>query len=82
MPFTGANDQAIYNKIELCDFSFPDHSTATAEAQDFICKLLTLDVASRMTAEEALNHPWLHGIAPVDGDPDVHHSTSTSCAIM
>jgi len=30
-------------------------------AKDFISKLLTLDTAKRMTAAEALDHPWLKG---------------------
>lgn len=29
--------------------------------KDFISKLLVTDVAERLTAEEALEHPWLKG---------------------
>ena len=29
------------------------------EAQDFIVKLMTVDVKKRMTAEGARNHPWM-----------------------
>lgn len=29
------------------------------EAKDFVSRLLTVDVKLRMTAEEALKHPWV-----------------------
>merc|ERR1719391_286028 len=34
--------------------------------KDLIARLLRSDVAGRMTAEEAMSHPWLTGAAPVD----------------
>lgn len=41
----------------------PDNShLATPEALDFIDKLLKYDHADRLTAKEAMSHPWL---APV-----------------
>lgn len=33
----------------------------SADAQDFIQQLLEKDVAQRMNASEALEHPWLKG---------------------
>jgi serine/threonine protein kinase len=33
-------------------------------AKDFITKLLVVDPKKRMTAKQALEHPWLAGAAP------------------
>jgi serine/threonine protein kinase len=40
---------------------FPQAMPVSAGVKDFIARLLEMDVAKRMTAEEALNHPWLKG---------------------
>ncbi len=40
---------------------FPDSIRASASLKDLIGKLLRKDVADRLTAEEALEHPWLKG---------------------
>lgn len=35
----------------------------SGEARDFVAKLLTVDPAARLTAAQALEHPWLaHGV--------------------
>ena len=31
----------------------------SAEGKDFVSRLLTVDMAARMTAEQALQHPWV-----------------------
>lgn len=43
------------------DAHFPESIPCSESAKDLIAKLLTLDVAQRLTAEEALQHPWLKG---------------------
>jgi len=40
---------------------FPKAIPATDSAKDLISKLLVLDIAKRLSAEEALEHPWLTG---------------------
>jgi len=40
---------------------FPKAIPCSASAKDLIAKLLTLDTARRLTASEALDHPWLTG---------------------
>jgi len=40
---------------------FPKAIKRTTGARDFIAKLLVKDPAKRLTAEEALHHPWLSG---------------------
>lgn len=41
------------------DRSSPAWEKLTAEAKDFIVKLLHTDPFQRLTAKEALEHPWL-----------------------
>jgi len=40
---------------------FPKGIPATDSAKDLIARLLNLDIAKRLTADEALEHPWLTG---------------------
>ena len=40
---------------------FPLAISCSDSAKDLIAKLLTTDTAKRLTAEEALEHPWLTG---------------------
>jgi calcium-dependent protein kinase len=40
---------------------FPEAFKSSASARDLMSRLMTLDIAKRLTAEEALNHPWLRG---------------------
>lgn len=43
--------------------SFPSYISCSAAARDLIVKLLQQDPVKRLTAEEALEHPWLQGLA-------------------
>jgi len=56
---TGAMDEM--QAIMAGEFSFdPEYwDTVSDNAKDFICKCLTVNPANRMTAVEALAHPWL-----------------------
>ena len=60
-PFYGEDDDAVYDKICDCDYSFPEEywGNISADAKDLIRKFLTLDPTSRVTPDEALNHPWI-----------------------
>ncbi|KAI3642107.1 hypothetical protein MP228_011662 [Amoeboaphelidium protococcarum] len=49
--------QAILNNP--LDFKDGVWKRLAPEAQDFLMKCLTLDPDTRMTADEALNHPWI-----------------------
>jgi calcium-dependent protein kinase len=40
---------------------FPADIPCSDSAKDLMSKLLTFDTAKRLTASEALDHPWLHG---------------------
>ena len=69
-PFHADADQEIFRQV-LEGFSpvvkkgykahFPAAITSSDAAKDLIAKLLTSDTAKRLTADEALQHPWLTG---------------------
>ena len=60
-PFNGRNEVEVFNKIRCCDYDFPDKqwSYISDEAKDFISKLLHPEPNKRMSAELALQHPWI-----------------------
>lgn len=41
------------------EFDLTYWANVSEEAKDFVSKLLTVDMGSRMTATQALNHPWV-----------------------
>lgn len=60
-PFDNENNVEELHAILSADFKFdPEYwSDISAEAKDFIKKLIIVDPRKRMTAKEALAHPWL-----------------------
>jgi|JI10StandDraft_1071094.scaffolds.fasta_scaffold364048_1 calcium-dependent protein kinase len=56
-----ADNEAIMKKVEKgkYDISKGVWKAVSAEAKDLIKKLLTYDPADRISAEEALKHPWV-----------------------
>merc|ERR1719461_2015307 len=67
------SDQIIYERVKK-GFTpkvkpgygswFPADQPVSMACKDLIARLLRSDVAGRMTAEEAMSHPWLTGSAP------------------
>lgn len=51
----------LYQQIKAgaYDFPSPEWDTVTPEAKDLINKMLTINPAKRITASEALKHPWI-----------------------
>lgn len=60
-PFDDDNDHVLFEKIKAgkYDDDDPIWENISSEAKDLCFSLLTVDVAKRPTAAEALNHPWL-----------------------
>ncbi|GAB5591765.1 Calcium/calmodulin-dependent protein kinase type I [Umbelopsis nana] len=60
-PFEHDSNIDEMHAIMNADYSFDDQywHGVSAEAKDFINKLLTIDPTKRLTAQEALEHPWL-----------------------
>lgn len=82
-PFNGANNCEVYDAVRRgrYQFSSADWSATSKESRDFIRRLLQRDPAKRMTAEEALNHPWIvqhadnDDVMLIDDDDDVESSS-------
>lgn len=45
------------------NFNGPEWGTVSAEAKSFIAKLLKMGPSTRMSAQQALQHPWLKSLA-------------------
>lgn len=60
-PFYDDNNKKLFKLIVHAKYSFPDPywTDISAEAKDLISKLLIVDPAKRLTAAEALKHPWM-----------------------
>lgn len=62
-PFNGGTDPQIFDAIKRGTFEFPKAAWAfkSEEVKDFIKCLLRMDPNKRLTANEALKHPWITG---------------------
>ncbi|XP_030218888.1 myosin light chain kinase 2, skeletal/cardiac muscle isoform X1 [Gadus morhua] len=71
-PFLGDDDNQTLNNILAAKWNFEEEEfiTVSAEAKDFITRLLVVNKTWRMGATEALKHPWL-------SDPVLHHRLYT-----
>jgi len=60
-PFYGDTLPEVFEQIMKADFDFPDPywTDVSKEAKDFISKLLVVDSKKRMTAKQAMTHPWI-----------------------
>jgi len=69
-PFYDDNVQILFEQILSGHFEFPAQywGGVSESAKDLIRKLLTVPVKQRLTATQALQHPWLIG----ETAPDVH----------
>jgi len=66
-PFNGATDADIFKRVKQGEFSFPnpEWKHISREAKHLIAKLLNKDPSKRITAREALQHPWFAGVTPI-----------------
>jgi len=65
-PFTDRNTAKLQMSIRKAQYQQPDQEwkVVSNEAKDFIKKLLVADPKARLTAQQALNHPWIKGGKP------------------
>mmetsp|Transcript_30288 Transcript_30288/g.57102 ORF Transcript_30288/g.57102 Transcript_30288/m.57102 type:complete len:403 (+) Transcript_30288:225-1433(+) len=61
-PFYDESEPALFEKIKRGHFAFDDEcwDDISAGAKDLISKLLVVNPQTRLTSEEALNHPWMN----------------------
>ena len=59
-PFGGDNDTEIMQRVSTgkYDLSSPPFDNCSKEVKDLIKSLLVMDTNKRISAEQALNHPW------------------------
>ncbi|XP_028423489.1 calcium/calmodulin-dependent protein kinase type II subunit gamma isoform X8 [Perca flavescens] len=60
-PFWDEDQHKLYQQIKAgaYDFPSPEWDTVTPEAKNLINQMLTINPAKRITAEQALKHPWI-----------------------
>ena len=71
-PFGGQTDDQILKRVSVGRFSFPspEWDNISFEAKDLISKMLNVDYSRRITAVDALQHPWLSNAskAPINAN--------------
>jgi serine/threonine protein kinase len=58
-PFMGRTDEDIFDRIIAGEYTWPSAVKVSDQAKDLVSKMLTVDHTKRITAAEALNHPWI-----------------------
>ncbi|XP_053547946.1 calcium/calmodulin-dependent protein kinase type II subunit gamma isoform X2 [Bombina bombina] len=60
-PFWDEDQHKLYQQIKAgaYDFPSPEWDTVTPEAKNLINQMLTINPARRITADQALKHPWV-----------------------
>ena len=61
LPFMGRSQKELFRKIVVGKYEFDDASFAgvSDEAKDLVSKMLVTDPDNRISASDALRHPWL-----------------------
>jgi calcium/calmodulin-dependent protein kinase I len=64
-PFIENTQRELFRKIKKGDYEFHEEywGTVSTEARTLIKSLLTVDPTERLTAQQALENPWIHGDA-------------------
>ncbi|XP_056627966.1 serine/threonine-protein kinase H2 [Triplophysa dalaica] len=78
LPFDQNSRPRLLRAILRGNYSFHGNpwSSVSTLAKSFIDRLLTYDPEERMTAEEALKHPWLVSMAACSSNKNLHRSIS------
>ena len=77
-PFTGRNEQEIFNKIQQGVFRFSSRNwkNVSPEGKDLVKKMLTKDVTGRINAKQAWSHPWIqNSVLQLSRPPAVNEKT-------
>jgi calcium-dependent protein kinase len=64
-PFYGKNDKEILRSVLEGHYSMQgaEWARSSPEAKSLVCRMLQLNPKERISAEQALNHPWILGLA-------------------
>ncbi|CAD7925898.1 unnamed protein product [Amoebophrya sp. A120] len=77
-PFSGGHETELLSKIQNAQYvMIPERwHNVSAKGRDFVEKLLVVSKTQRMTAEDALHHPWItEAIAPLSSSAGVQWGT-------
>jgi len=81
-PFYGDNDHEIFASVRAAkyDYPSPEWDDISTKAKDFIDHLLLKDPKGRLTAANALDHPWFSDLGVVDKKtlPKIKHGGSVN----
>ena len=66
-PFIGASSQDTQNRMASGQYDQAFLERCSPHAADLVARMLTVDISRRISAADALNHPWLR-MTPQDGD--------------
>lgn len=71
LPFTGKNQEEVITKVHNASYTFrlKAFTKVSGMAKDLISRLLVKDPAFRLTAQAALDHPWIKVLSPVPEVP-------------
>lgn len=75
-PFPGTSDAQILRRVRRGKFEFqsPEWDLISYEAKHLVCQLLMRDPDKRISAREALNHPWFQTAAAIPAHPALAQS--------
>ncbi|KAK9840122.1 hypothetical protein WJX74_003832 [Apatococcus lobatus] len=64
-PFDDDNDAILFEKIKSGEYDADDPvwDHVSDDAKDLVARLLVVDASQRLTAGQALAHPWLQGLS-------------------
>ena len=65
----GATAQILMQKLQKAEYKLPE--TASKELADLLAKLIEPDASKRLTAEDALKHPWVRADDQTEEEVDV-----------
>jgi len=71
-PFSDPSPTVLMEKITHCIYKWEDNLEISDTVRDFVAHLLYTDPNRRVTAEQALEHPWIKG----DNVSKLHRATS------
>ena len=82
-PFAGEDDNETECNIQNCewDFDVEEFDKVSDEAKDFISSLLIFDNKDRLSANKALEHPWLEQKA-IEACPERSLERSLSVSLI
>ena len=61
-PFARSAQTETHNAILACTWAFPDGYTVSKEAMDFVSSLLRVEPGKRLSAANALKHPFMRAV--------------------